>query len=70
MKNVLIKDLKYTNELDNNYYKYQDGYRIVYFYPDDTYKVGEYCNSVKGFMIGFVEYDSIIDNDDIQSSFQ
>lgn len=39
MKNVLIKDLKYKNELDNNYCKYQEGYKIVYFYSNDIYKV-------------------------------
>ena len=43
---------------------YENGYRIVYFY-DNNYKIGEYCKSIEGFMIGFAECDPIIDNDDI-----
>lgn len=53
-------------ELKKNKYgiDYEEGYRIVYFY-DDNYKIGEYCKSIEGFMIGFAECDPIIDTDDI-----
>lgn len=58
--NINVKDLKRNNSgID-----YEEGYRIVYFY-DNNYKVGEYCTSIEGFMIGFVDYDPIIDNNDI-----
>lgn len=43
---------------------YENGYRIIYFY-DDNYDVGEYCKTIEGFMIGFVECNPIIDEDDI-----
>ncbi len=43
---------------------YEDGYRIIYF-CDNKYKIGEYCKSIEGFMIGFAECDPIIDCDDV-----
>lgn len=43
---------------------YEDGYRIIYFYGN-SYKIGEYCKSIEGFMVGFAECDPTIDNDDI-----
>lgn len=45
--------------------KYDEGYRIVYFYDDNNYEVGAYCKTIKGFMLGFAECDPIIDDDDI-----
>ena len=54
--NVNKNDLKYNN--------CDSGYRIVYFY-DDSYKVGEYCKTISGFMIGFSKCDPIIDDSDI-----
>ena len=58
--NINVKDLKRNNSgID-----YEEGYRIVYFY-DNNYQVGEYCTSIEGFMIGFVDCDPIIDNNDI-----
>lgn len=58
--NVNINDLK-----QNRYgVDYETGYRIVYFY-DNGYKVGEYCKTIEGFMIGFADCDPIIDEDDI-----
>ena len=57
---VNLKDLKKNNSGAD----YENGYRIVYFY-DNNYKIGEYCKSIEGFMIGFAECDPIIDNDDI-----
>ena len=44
---------------------YQDGYRIVYFFPDSTYKVGTFCGNIEGFMMDFVEMEPIIDENDI-----
>lgn len=58
--NVDLKDLKQSN----SGVEYKNGYRIVYFY-DNYYKVGEYCKTIKGFMIGFAECNPIIDEDDI-----
>lgn len=55
-----LKELKHNNSGND----YESGYRIVYFY-DSQYKVGEYCKSIEGFMIGFAENDPIIDDDDI-----
>lgn len=49
---------------NNSGIEYEDGYRIVYFY-DNNYKVGEYCKSIEGFMIGFSECDPILDDKDI-----
>lgn len=58
--NINLSDLKKNNSgID-----YENGYRIIYFYDND-YKIGEYCKSIEGFMIGFAECDPIIDNDDI-----
>ncbi len=49
----------------NNFGKdYESGYRIVYLYPDN-YRVGEYCKTVDGFMIGFAKSYPIIDEEDI-----
>jgi len=57
---ITIKDLKFNKHGE----EYPDGYRIVYFY-DDNYSIGEYCKSIEGFMIGLVECDPIMDDDDI-----
>ena len=42
-----------------------EGYRLIYFYGDEIYHVGEFCKTIEGFMIGFAECDPIIDEDDI-----
>ena len=44
-----INDLKYNK----NNEEYNEGYRIVYFYEDGSYSVGEYCKTIEGFMVGF-----------------
>lgn len=44
--------------------KFQDGYRIVYFY-NNHYSIGEYFRTIEGFMIGFTDCDPIMDEDDI-----
>ena len=49
---------------NNSGIEYENGYRIVYFH-NNNYKVGEYCKSIEGFMIGFAECDPIIDDKDI-----
>lgn len=65
MINVSIEDLKFKSKFGFNCGQYQDGYRIVYFYSDNTYSVGAFCKTIEGFMIGFAECDPIIDEDDI-----
>lgn len=65
MINVLIEDLKYKSKFGSNYGQYQDGYRIVYFYSDNTYKVGTFCGNIEGFMMDFVEIEPIEDESDI-----
>ena len=65
MRNVLIEDLKYKSEFGGNYWQYQDGYRIVYFYSNDTYEVGTFCGNVEGFMMDFVEIEPIEDESDV-----
>ena len=49
----------------NNDKKYPEGYRIVYFYDDGHYYIGEYCKTIEGFMIGFSSTDPIEDESDI-----
>ena len=51
-------------QCNKNGEKYNFGYRIVFFY-NNSYSIGEYCKTIDGFMIGFVEYDPIIDENDI-----
>lgn len=58
--NIDLTDLKQNNSGT----KYESGYRIVYYY-ENGYKIGEYCKTIDGFMIGFAESNPIIDNDDI-----
>ena len=65
MINILIDDLKYKSKYGVNYGRYQDGYRIVYFYSDNTYKVGAFCGNIEGFMMDFVEVEPIEDESDI-----
>lgn len=65
MINVLVEDLKYKSPFGSNYGQYQDGYRIVYFYSDNTYKVGTFCGNIEGFMMDFVEVEPIEDESDI-----
>lgn len=66
MKNeVSIDDLKFKSEFGINCGKYQDGYRIVCFYPDNTYSVGTFSGSIEGFMMDFVDVELVEDEDDI-----
>lgn len=65
MVKVSIEDLKYKSEFGINHGKYQNGYRIVYFYEDGNYSVGTFSGSIEGFMMDFVEMDPIEDESDI-----
>lgn len=65
LKNISTDDLKFKSEFGVNHGKYQDGYRIVYFFPDSTYKVGTFCGNIEGFMMDFVEMEPIKDENDI-----
>lgn len=67
MKSVYIDDLKYKSDFGTNYSKYHEGYRIVYFYPDNTYNVGTFCECIEGFMMDFVEVEPIMDDEEIPS---
>lgn len=58
---IMAEELQYNRHGNN----YNDGYRIVYFYDDDNYEIGEFCKTVEGFMMGFADCDPIMDNDDI-----
>lgn len=60
-----MENLKKELQFNKEGKLYEDGYRIVYFYDDETYKIGEYCKTIEGFMIGFVDCDPIYDENDI-----
>ena len=63
--NIPIEELTKFQGNYEWYKKYGDGYRIVYFYPDNTYKVGTFCKNLEGFMMDFVEVEPIEDESDI-----
>jgi len=65
MKKVSVDELKYKSEFGINYGKYQEGYRIVYFYSDNTYRVGTFSGNIEGFMMDFVEMEPIESDSDI-----
>lgn len=58
--NINLEKLKFNKENE----RYEDGYRIVYFY-DDKYSIGEYCKTIEGFMLGFAESNPILEDEDI-----
>lgn len=58
---VLLKDLRYNKSGE----KYNNGFRIVYLYDNNKYKVGEYCETIEGFMTGFAEVNPIISQSEI-----
>lgn len=62
--NINVEELMNVNDEYEKDKKYDNGYRIVYFY-DDHYFVGEYCKTIEGFMIGFAENNPIMDESDI-----
>ena len=51
--NIPIEELTKFQGNYEWYKKYGDGYRIVYFYPDNTYKVGTFCKNLEGLYDGF-----------------
>lgn len=65
MINILNDDLKYKSKFGNNYGQYQDGYRIVFFYSDNTYEIETFCGNIEGFMADFVEVEPVDDESDI-----
>ena len=65
MDNVKLEDLEYRSVYGVNAGKIQNGYRIVYFYPDNSYKVGAFCGTIEGFMMDFVEIEPIFDDSEI-----
>ncbi len=63
--NIPVEELKYKSEYGINYGEYQEGYRIVIFFPDNSYKVQTFSGCIEGFMIDFVEVEPIEDESDI-----
>ncbi len=57
----------YKEELiyDYNYVTVNEGYKVVYFYPDNKYYISYYCKYLEDFMIDFVEVEPIEDDSDI-----
>ena len=51
----------YTDELiyDYNYVEEKDGYRLVYYYKDGSYKIGDYSPSLELYMEDFAPYEPI-----------
>jgi len=49
---VMFKEeLMYDYDVEN----FIEGYRIVYFYPNNEYIIGAFCNSIEGFMYEFCD---------------
>lgn len=59
--------VKFREELMYDYgvEHFLDGYRLVYFYPNSEYSVGEFCKSIEGFMFEFCDMYPIDDESDI-----
>lgn len=58
---ISSEKLKDINGNYDWYNKFGEGYRVVYFYEDDTYKIGTYCKKIEDFMMDFVEIEPIED---------
>lgn len=63
--NIPIDKLIKSQDNYDWYKKHGEGYRIVYFYSDDTYKIGTFCKNIEEFMMDFVEVEPIEDENDI-----
>lgn len=63
--NIPIEELTKFQGNYEWYKKHGEGYRIVYFYSDNTYKIGTFCKNIEGFMMDFVEVEPIEDESDI-----
>lgn len=57
----------YKEELiyDFNTVTATDDYRVIYFYNNNSYRVGQFSKTIDGFMIDFVPFEPILDDDDI-----
>lgn len=57
----------YKEELiyDYNTIVVDEGYRLVYFYPDGTYQIGTYAQKIEDFMFDFCEFYPVMDEEDI-----
>lgn len=63
--NIPIEELrKFQNSYDW-YNSVGEGYRIVYFYPDEHYYVGAFSKTIDGFMFNFADEYPIEDDSDI-----
>ena len=62
---ITIEELIMHKGLYGEVKKYDNGYRIVYFYEDGHHEMGAYCKSIEGFMVSFTKSDPIEDDDDI-----
>ena len=58
---ISSKELKHNKDGED----YIDGYRIVTYYEDNSYYIGEYCKTIEGFMIGLCEHDPVISDEEI-----
>ena len=65
MFNIPVEKLKFKSNFGINYGKYQEGYRMVYLYPDNEYEIGTFCGRLEDFMMDFVEIEPIEDDSDI-----
>ena len=63
--NIPINELRTFKGTMDWYTEHGEGYRIVYFYPNDDYYVGPICKTIEGFMIEFCDEYPIMDEEDI-----
>lgn len=63
--NIPIEELRKFEGNYNWYEKHGEGYRIVYFYSDNKYKVGTFSKNIEGFMMDFAIVEPIEDESDI-----
>lgn len=62
--NIPIEELKKSHG-KTEWCKEKGGYRIVYFYPDNSYYIGGAAKTIEAFMIEFVEEEPMEDDSDI-----
>ena len=64
---IINDSMVYKEELiyDYNTIVVDEGYRLVYFYTDGTYKIGTYAKKIEDFMFDFCESYPIMDEEDI-----
>jgi len=63
--NIPIEELTKFQGGYDWYKKHGEGYRIVYFYSDDTYYIGAFSKTIEGFMMNFCDIYPIEDESDI-----